>query len=84
MKVDFTPNFVRQLRKLPISLQSKVVDKVDLFKQDWQAPSLKTHKLKGRIKNCWSFSVDYSHRVVFQKDNNHCILVAVGDHDVYR
>lgn len=84
MEVRFTPSFLRQLKKLPKALQQESVEKINLFKQDEKHPMLKTHKLKGRLKNRYSFSVNYQTRIVFKYiDKNTVVLLAVGDHDVY-
>lgn len=85
MKVVFTSPFLRQLKKLDPDLQEEVVEKVALFEKDPTYPALKVHKLKGRLKDRWSFSVNYKTRIVFQYlSKNEAVLLAVGDHDVYK
>lgn len=85
MEVQFTPSFIRQLKKLPKALQQEAVEKINLFKQDPQHAMLKTHKLKGKLKDRYSFSVNYQTRIVFRHLNkNTAVLLAVGDHDVYK
>jgi mRNA-degrading endonuclease YafQ of YafQ-DinJ toxin-antitoxin module len=45
---------------------------------------LKTHKLSGKLKDLWSFSLDYDLRVVFYftKDKpKKAVLVDIGTHD---
>ncbi len=85
MEVQFTPSFVRQLKKLPKALQQEAVEKINLFKQDPKHPMLKTHKLKGKLKERYSFSVNYQTRIVFKyADSAVVTLLAVGDHDVYK
>jgi mRNA-degrading endonuclease YafQ of YafQ-DinJ toxin-antitoxin module len=47
--------------------------------------TLKTHKLKGKLKEFWSFSVNYSFRIVFEfikKDE--VIFYDIGDHRIYQ
>ncbi len=84
MKISFTTPFLRQLRKLDPDLQEEVVEKVELFQQDPNYKGLKVHKLKGRLKDRWSFSVNYKTRIVFQYlSSDEVILLAVGNHDVY-
>lgn len=85
MKVLFKPNFVRQYKKLSFELQTEVKEKINLFKKDPKHSFLKTHKLKGKLSSYFSFSVNYKYRIVFEYENKEtAILLAVGDHDVYR
>lgn len=84
-QIQFTPNFIRQLKKLPKALQQEAVEKIKLLEVDPQNNFLKTHKLKGKLKDRWSFSVNYKTRIVFQyTDKQNVVLLAVGDHDVYK
>jgi len=85
VKIYFTPPFLRQLRKLDPDLQEEVVEKVELFEKNPMYSGLKVHKLKGRLKGRWSFSVNYKTRIVFQYlSKNEVVLLAVGDHNVYK
>jgi len=85
MKVLYKPTFVRQYKKLPKALQQEVKEKIELFQKDPCHSFLKTHKLKGPLKNCWSFSVNYEHRIVFEYETKTtAALLAVGDHSVYK
>lgn len=85
MKIVFTPAFVRQYKKLPTGLQVELKEKLELFQKNPRHKFLKTHKLKGRLKGRYSFSVNYSYRVVFDYLSKcEVVLLAVGDHDVYK
>ena len=84
MVVLFTPSFLRQLKSLEITLQEEVIEKVELFKDIKNHRELKVHKLKGRLKGRWSFSVNYHFRIVFSYiSKREAIMLAVGDHSVY-
>jgi addiction module RelE/StbE family toxin len=53
-----------------------------LFQEDPFHPSLKTHKLTGRLKGLWAFTVSYDHRVVFTfLSQDEVLFVDVGTHD---
>ncbi len=84
MNVEFTPHFIRLLKKLPKDLQEEASEKIDIFSENWKYPLLKTHKLKGSMKEYWSFSVNYQYRIVFKKEKARFILMAIGNHDVYK
>ena len=84
-QIYYTPTFRKQFNKIPKSIKLKAYKKESLFRNDPFTKSLKTHKLKGNFKNYWSFSIDYSYRIVFRFISSSKILfVDVGKHDVYK
>lgn len=84
-KIKPTSQFKRSFRKLPPQIQKQAIKKKNLFVKDPFCKSLKTHKLKGKLKNKWSFSVTYSYRVLFDfKDKNKAVFYDIGDHDIYK
>ncbi len=50
-------------------------------------PSLRTHKLRGDLVGCWSCSVDYSYRIIFEfvvdpeEGKEAILLLNIGTHD---
>ncbi len=83
--IRYTSKFERSYKKL--SLHKKVVaeDREKVFRKDPFGPRLKTHKLKGKLKNRWSFSLTYSQRVLFSYyQDNEVIFYDVGDHRIYQ
>ncbi|MCA9357330.1 type II toxin-antitoxin system mRNA interferase toxin, RelE/StbE family [Candidatus Nomurabacteria bacterium] len=85
MLISYKPSFVREFKKLPVELQEEAMERIDLFKDVKNHKKLKVHKLKGRLKDFHSFSVTYSHRIVFSYESKEeIVLIAVGDHDVYK
>ena len=65
---------------------------IDLKKNFWEAmssfsqnpfdPKLRTHKLTGKLKGLWSFSVSYDYRVIFRFINDRdVLLIDIGNHD---
>ncbi|MEK7480667.1 MAG: type II toxin-antitoxin system mRNA interferase toxin, RelE/StbE family [Patescibacteria group bacterium] len=87
MNVIPTSRFRFSLKKLPIALVEKVVERTLLFKKNPFDPLLQTHKLHGKLKNKWSFSVDNRFRVVFEfnkLNRSEVIFLDIGDHDLYR
>ena len=63
-------------------LESRFWNKLQLFTEDPFNPSLRTHKLSGKLKNLWSFTIEYDERVVFYftYDGN-AVLIDIGSHD---
>ena len=44
-------------------------------------PLLRTHKLKGDLRDYWAFSVDDDLRVLFRWEGDVAFLVNLGSHD---
>lgn len=81
----YAPVFVRQFSKLPKNLQVEVIEKIELFKDVTNHQKLKVHKLKGRLNDQYSFSVNYKYRIIFiYETKNQIAFLAIGDHDVYQ
>jgi plasmid maintenance system killer protein len=87
MEVAYTPNFLRMVKALPLPLQEEAFEKIKLFRDTANHNQLKVHKLYGRLAGRYSFSVNYAVRIVFRYSSTHrkeALLLAIGDHDVYR
>jgi mRNA-degrading endonuclease YafQ of YafQ-DinJ toxin-antitoxin module len=85
MTISFKPSFVREFKKLPAELQEEALERIDLFRKVENHQKLKVHKLKGRLSDFYSFSVTYSHRIVFSYESKtEVMFLAIGDHDVYK
>lgn len=85
MNIAFTPAFLRQMRKLDVSLQEEVLEKTELLKEIKNHKSLKVHKLKGPFVGCCSFSVNYKIRIVFEYiGKDEVVFHAIGDHSIYQ
>jgi addiction module RelE/StbE family toxin len=85
MQIRYKPTFVRAYKKMPKALKLEVKEKITLFQNPANHYRLRVHKLKGKLKGFYSFSVTHAHRVVFQYEApDIAVLIAVGDHDVYQ
>lgn len=85
MLIRFKPSFVRDLKKLSSDIREEALEKMDLFKDLTNHQKLKVHKLQGKLKNRYSFSVTYSHRIVFSYENKDTVIfTAIGTHDIYK
>ncbi len=70
---------------MPAGLQDEVIEKIELFKNVDNHQRLEVHKLKGRLKKFYGFSVNYRDRIVFEyMSENEVALLAVGDHEIYK
>lgn len=85
IKLLKTKDFEKSFEKLPSSIQALAVKKIFLFKTNPFHSSLKTHKLKGKLKDFYSFSVNRQYRVLFEfLDKNKALLFDVGTHEIYQ
>ncbi len=58
--------------------------KLEVFKDNPFEPSLKTHKLSGKLKDYWSFSIEYNLRIIFYFAEKEIVFVDIGTHkEVY-
>lgn len=85
-KIIYSKGFLKYLKKLDPQLQKETEYKIELFRNEQNNKNLEIHKLKGRFKGFYSFSVNYKNRVLFSYNNNKTVALLhdVGDHDIYR
>ncbi len=85
MEISYKVTFIRQYNKLEKDLQAEVLEKIELFKNKENHKSLQVHKLHGYLKHNYSFYVNYKFRIVFiWEGKDKIILLAIGDHDLYK
>jgi len=82
---SFDRNFKKYKKKLTEKEKSKLRQKLEIFKQNPFDKKLKTHKLKGELKNYWGFWINYSDRILFRfLDNQTVFFINIGDHSIYQ
>jgi mRNA-degrading endonuclease YafQ of YafQ-DinJ toxin-antitoxin module len=85
MEVSFSSSFKRAFKKQikgNTDLEVRFWQKLEQFTLEPFDSSLKTHKLSGKLKNFWSFSVDYDARVLFYfTEDDKAVFVDFGSHD---
>ncbi len=85
LKISYSSYFDRKMKKLDSSLRPIVEERESMFRQDCFHPQLETHKLNGKWKDHWAFSITKKYRIMFQfLGNNEVMFEDVDDHDVYR
>ncbi|MBI2888335.1 MAG: type II toxin-antitoxin system mRNA interferase toxin, RelE/StbE family [Candidatus Liptonbacteria bacterium] len=84
MKIYYHPRFERSYRKLPFHLRAKAEARETLFRENPFDARLDTHKLHGKLKRQWSFSVDGKCRILFDFIMSDVVFIDVGDNDIYR
>jgi mRNA-degrading endonuclease YafQ of YafQ-DinJ toxin-antitoxin module len=85
VEVSFSSSFKRGFKKRikgNTDLEERFWQKLEQFTVDPFDPSLKTHKLSGKLKEYWSFSVDYDERVLlYFTEDEKAVFVDIGSHD---
>ncbi|HQJ93989.1 MAG TPA: type II toxin-antitoxin system mRNA interferase toxin, RelE/StbE family [Syntrophorhabdaceae bacterium] len=63
-------------------LKNRFWSAVEIFVKDPFQPSLRTHKLTGKLEGLWAFSVSYDCRVIFKfLSKTEILLIDIGGHD---
>jgi addiction module RelE/StbE family toxin len=68
------------LKKHP-ELEKELEKKLDLLIKNPFSSALKTHKLTGRLKKHWAFSLSYEYRILFIIEESKIYLTNIGSHD---
>ena len=85
MKIELSSSFKKSFKKIASKrpeLAIITLEKILLFSVHPHHPSLKYHKLKGKLDGLWSFSVENDLRVLVDmiKDDT-ALFVMMGTHD---
>lgn len=85
MNIYYSDRFAKDYKKLPKHIKSLAEEKEKIFRRDQSDPRLKTHKLRGKLRKYYSFSVNYQYRIVFHfKSDIDIIFDTIGTHEVYK
>jgi mRNA-degrading endonuclease YafQ of YafQ-DinJ toxin-antitoxin module len=85
-KVTYTTAYNKKASKF-LKKHTSLIDKyqktIELLESNPQHPSLRLHKLEGRLSECHSVSINLSYRIVlyFLIADNEIVPVDIGDHD---
>lgn len=86
---SFKRAFKSLIRREP-DMDEKISERLKLLATDPFHPSLRTHKLKGKLSNAWACTVGYNCRIVFnfkklpESDVEEILLIDIGSHhEVY-
>ncbi len=85
MRIIYSPKFAREYKKLPQKVKGAAEEIEAVFRDDPFNPVLGTHKLHGRFKDFWSFSIGFKFRIVFEFGEKGTVYFhSIGNHDVYQ
>jgi addiction module RelE/StbE family toxin len=85
MEILYKPTFIKEFNNLSKDIQEEILEKIELFKNISNHKNLKVHKLNGKLKDFFSFYINYNYRIIFEyKTRKEVHLLHVGNHDVYK
>lgn len=83
-KILYDGDFEKQVIKLPSAIQKKLEKTRKMFLDNAFHPSLRLHKLSGKLDGHWSISLDVKYRIIFRVlENGHVVFISVGTHQIY-
>jgi mRNA-degrading endonuclease YafQ of YafQ-DinJ toxin-antitoxin module len=84
-EVAFSSSFKRAFRKRikgNAGSEARFWERLEIFRNDPFDQRLRTHKLSGRLKDLWSFSIEYDVRIVFSfLEGERALFVDIGTHE---
>ena len=87
MNIYYHPRFRRSFRNLENQVKAQVEESIALFRRNHFDIRLGTHRLHGKLKKQWSFSVNNRDRVLFEfldKAQTEVVFLDIGNHRIYR
>jgi mRNA-degrading endonuclease RelE of RelBE toxin-antitoxin system len=83
--VHIPPDFEKAFLRLPERIRRLATQKDNWFRNDAFDPRLRTRRLKGKLSEYWSYSVNREYRILFRFLNPHeVIYYDIGTHEIYR
>lgn len=84
MKIYYSSKFAKEYKRLPLRVKITTEKKEKIFRQNPFDPRLRTHKLTGKLKEYYSFSIDYQYRILFEFSEDDIVWFhSVGTHGIY-
>lgn len=66
-------------------IKGKAEKQEKIFRQNFHDPRLKTHRLSGKLKEYWAFSITHNYRIIFSfASHNEVYFHAIGTHEIYK
>ncbi len=72
---------INKIKKRDPELYRLILKQLELFSSNANHPSLRKHKLIGKLKNYWSISIDRGFRMIYVVEGDMAVFVKVGTHD---
>ncbi|MGI9165930.1 MAG: type II toxin-antitoxin system RelE/ParE family toxin [Pyrinomonadaceae bacterium] len=84
-EVSFSSSFQRAFKrkiKGKTALETLFWERLEIFQNNPFDQRLRTYKLSGRLKDLWSFTIEYDLRVVFSfLEGDRVLFIDIGAHE---
>ena len=82
--IHYTKSFEKQFLLLAKDIKQKACKAEVLFRKNPFYPSLRLHKLKGKLDGLWSIWIDKKNWIILKcMDDGVIIFVSIGAHAIY-
>ena len=85
MIIRFTSKFKKAYKKMPKMVKTKAEEKEKIFQKDPFDARLDTHKLHGKYKEYFAFTVVGQYRIMFAFSEKEFVdFINIGTHEIYK
>lgn len=81
--IRHSTRFKKRYDVLDARIKDHVKKALRLFVENPLHPSLRLHRLSGKLNGYWSISINRKYRIILEKDEEFVVLVSVGTHAIY-
>lgn len=83
--VEVTRQFERQYQRVPKRVREAARERERIFRENPFDPRLRTHKLHGKEREAWAFSITKAYRIKFVFiAASHVLFLEIGTHELYK
>ena len=83
-EIEYTEYFLKKYKKFirnNSKLEKRIKSRIDLFQYDPYHNSLHSHKLSGKLKDLFSFSITGDIRIAYYWEGNIAVFIDIDTHD---
>jgi addiction module RelE/StbE family toxin len=85
MIIRVTSKFEKSYKKLSQEVKSKLKEKERVFRTNPFDSRLDTHKLHGKYKSYWAFTITGQYRIMFAfVKSDRVDFINIGTHEIYK
>ncbi len=81
--IQLSPTFLKRWNSLSGEIQRRSQKAIELFRGNPFHPSLRLHRLRGKMRMYWSISIDLKNRITFRLDGETAYFSSIGSHAIY-